>query len=170
MAVKFLPDLVNSYFSTEPRHYTSSPFTLLRVDVLIILRNFYYVLYIPVPLWPWASGKLDETYLGFQNLISLGLQGFLTILQLAFIFSLPLFVVLPLGTALLYVAAILVLNAGICRILNGSDRHIHMSKPDLSMFPKRENERWIFLNGVAVGYAPEKQSPLIFNYSICVTC
>jgi hypothetical protein len=159
MKAKFLLELDDS-LSTEPRHYASPPFSLVWRDILLIFLNLPYVVYIAVPFWPWPSEELDEFYPSLQNLIAMALHLLLIILQVAFIISLPMCLWFPLVWVLLYIAAFFVLNNLICEILNGRNRNVHVSKTNLSMFPKRENERWIYLNGIATGYALKKLSSL----------
>jgi hypothetical protein len=164
MTVTFLPDRVDDYLSTAPRHYTSAPLSLVRIDILLFFRNFFYLLNIILPLGPWPSGELDELKPSGPNLVAIALHLLLVILQVGFIISLPICLFLPLSTVVVYIAVFFAINAAICKIINGRREDVHVSKTDLSRFPRRENESWIFLNGVAVGYALDWWSPLIHNY------
>ena len=152
MDVTLLGDqLLGDVISTAPLPYTSPPLDLVRLDIALFIR---YVLFLPnivVPFRPWPSGELDELCPTQGNLIAMGLHVVLFVLQVVFLLSLFLCLVLPVGLVLLYVLAFMLLNAVICRLLNGSPKKLHVSKTDLSMFPAHDDEKWIFLNGVAVG-------------------
>jgi hypothetical protein len=152
MAVTFLPDMVEDFLSTTPRPYTSNPFSLVRVDISLFFHNIFYLFNIVKPLTPWLSGELDELNPSGPNLFALALHILLIILQLVFIISLPMCLGFPLGGVIVYVAAFFLLNQAVCKVLNGPSGVLHVSKTDLSRFPKRPNEKWIFLNGVAAGY------------------
>jgi hypothetical protein len=150
MVVEFLPDQLNNWVSTAPRPYTSSPLELVWIDILLFFRLFWALPNIVVPLWPTPSGALDELSFTAKNLLDIGIHVLLICMQLIFLVSLPFCIVVPLGWVALYVAGFLLMNAAICRVLNGSKPSL-TSKTNLEHFPKHDDERWIFLNGVAVG-------------------
>ena len=152
MDVTLLGDqLLDDLISTAPLPYTSHPLSLVRIDVLLFIRYILFLPNIVAPFRPWPSGELDELCPTRENLIAMGLHLFLIILQVVFILSLGLCFLLPVGLVVAYIVAFMFVNAAICRLLNGSSKKLHVSKTDLSMFPSHDDEKWIFLNGVAVG-------------------
>lgn len=97
-------------------------------------------------------GDLDELYPSFPNIVALCLHGFLVILHTLFLVSLPFLIVLPIWTALLYIAAVLAITGLVGLVLNGRKDELH-SKTDLGEDASRHPEEcWIYLNGVSVGY------------------
>ena len=128
------------------------------------------------PLWPCGSGYLDEIYpFSLGNLWAAGVHGVLFVLQLTFIAFVPLssmtgFPFPPLlwtpGFLACFVGFIL-LNQLICNVLlNGfSGRIFYAAGPAgefaedvqdsekrlISRDPRHKGERWVFINGVAVG-------------------
>ena len=152
MDVTLLGDqLLGDITSTAPLPYTSHPLKLVRLDLVLFVRYFLFLPNIVFPFKPWPSGELDELCPTRGNIIAMGLHLILIILQVIFILSLFLCFLLPVGLALLYIAVFMSVNAAICRLLNGSSKKLHESQTDLSMFPDHDDEKWIFLNGVAVG-------------------
>lgn len=55
------------------------------------------------------------------NLICIALHEFLIALQVGFLASLPIFVIVPVGIAAIYVAGVMVVNTAVCWLLNGSE-------------------------------------------------
>lgn len=105
------------------------------------------------PFTPFGSGPLDELYPSRQNIFAIVVHLILSIAQLAFLVSIPLALVLPIpfGVAVLYIVGFLVVNYILCLfLLNGHQAELE-SSVDLSQFPSHDDEKWIFLNGVAVG-------------------
>ena len=77
----------------------------------------------------------------------------LSVVQLLFLLSIPIALMLPVpfGVAVLYILGFLVVNYTLCFfLLNGNKAELE-SSVDLSQFPSHDDEKWIFLNGVAVG-------------------
>ncbi|MCJ1355489.1 MAG: hypothetical protein MMC33_005481 [Icmadophila ericetorum] len=101
---------------------------------------------------PCLSGPLDELYPSLPNIVCISVHLILGILQLAFLISIPvcLILLIPCSWFCIYVLAFLVLNRKLCDVLLNGPPFLE-SKTDLSRFPSHENERWIFLNGVAAG-------------------
>lgn len=151
MQVRYLPSQVDATASTAALPYTASPFALLWDDSLLFLRHILRVPGIIWPLHPWGSGALDELYPSWQNLVEITLHTVLIILQLLFLVSLPLCLFYPLFAVAAYVGTFLLLNRLICLALNGRQKFL-TSNVNLDHLPKHAEERWIFVNGVAVGY------------------
>jgi hypothetical protein len=103
------------------------------------------------PLCPFRSAELDELFPSSANLRDILLHFIYTIFQMSFLISLPLFLVVPPFFIITYVAAFLWINKTLCTLtLNGRDPFI-ASNVDISKFPRYDNERWIFINGIGVG-------------------
>lgn len=104
---------------------------------------------------PFNSGYLDELYPSLSNIWCILVHSLFSLAQLTFIFSIPVFLVWPAPFGVLsfvvYVLSFLMINRLLCNwLLNGSEPTL-TSKVDVSRFPKHDDEKWIFLNGVAVG-------------------
>ncbi|RAL05214.1 uncharacterized protein BO80DRAFT_397584 [Aspergillus ibericus CBS 121593] len=146
-----------SVFGEEPDcypKYTGSPWLLFFADLGLFLRNIFYLPCIFSPLAPWPSGRLDELYPTLANIFDISLHCVLFVLQLAFIFSLPLLIYLPFCLYVLYVGATLALNSFVCRILNRGipSDGLRSTEDDFSrLWVRHEDEYWIFLNGICVG-------------------
>ena len=152
MVTTFLPSQIGNFKSSVPLTYTSDPFRLLWSDIRLFCRCLWAVPNILLPLTPCLSGALDELYPSRDNIFCIGVHVFLCVFQLAFIISVPvsLCLLIPFSWFSLYATGFLVLNGKVCDVfLNGPP--FLESKTDLSHFPSHDNERWIFLNGVAAG-------------------
>jgi hypothetical protein len=137
--------------STLPS-YNSSPFSLLGYDITLISSIFRYIPGTILPLKPTLSGPLDELYPSRANLWCIFLHLLYTTVQLAFLVSLFFCVFPTVGIVVVYILLFCLLNHAMCRFsLNGRARFI-TSNVDLGQFPKYDKEKWMFINGVAVGY------------------
>ncbi|PSR97763.1 hypothetical protein BD289DRAFT_340638, partial [Coniella lustricola] len=142
--------------------YTDSPWRLLAWDTYTF---FYYIWALPhilLPIRPTDSGHLSELAPTPGNLFCILIHAILVVLQAAFILLLPpIAFFIPLWTTLLAVGAFMVLNKGLSALLNGNGVIFHSEPQYASAATHRtahhedinvyEHERWIFLNGVAVG-------------------
>lgn len=144
----------NSAVKKSPIHYSSSPLALCWADTLLFLKLRWSLLGILTPWNGWQCKELDELYPSPQNLLCLGLHGFLLIFQMVFIVSLPFLVILPVWMGMAYVGLVAAVVLGVCRVLNGSEDFLE-SKVDLSTIEKAsvQDECWIVMNGVSIGYA-----------------
>ena len=151
MAKNVEPIRANSNALTPPS-YNSSPSILLLYDLRLFIAFFSYIPGTILPLTPTLSGPLDELYPSHANLWCISVHVVLAIIQLGFLFSLFFCVFPTVLFVIVYVVAFLLLNRVICTIaLNGRARFIE-SKVDLRQFPRHDNEKWMFINGVSVGY------------------
>ncbi|KAI9840115.1 MAG: hypothetical protein M1837_001919 [Sclerophora amabilis] len=151
MKVTYLPSQIDSTSSTTALPYTTSPLGLVWYDVKL---GFSLILAMPLIVWPlkpWDSGPLDELYPSKENLSDLFMHALLMIFQTIFLLSIPCCVALPLAVFLLYILAALVINATLCKILNGSKTYFE-SSVELEDVSRHADEKWIFLNGVAAGH------------------
>lgn len=132
--------------------YTDDPWRLMAYDIYQFFRLAWALPYILFPITPSDSGPLSELYPSFANLFCIAVHAVLCLLQLLFLLSLPLMVVLPVWTSLLLVGGFLILNHVFCLLLNGKGKIEYHSDPALAApLPEHAHEQWIFLNGVAVG-------------------
>ena len=108
------------------------------------------------PLRPFRSAELDELFPSSVNLRVIFLQVMYTIVQLTFLIALPFF---PPLFIIAYVAAFVRINENLCMFtLNGRAPFI-TSNVDISKFPMHDNERWIFINGIGIGYVVARMYP-----------
>ena len=110
------------------------------------------------PLRPSRSAELDELFPSSANLRDIVLHFLYTIVQLVFLVALP-FCVFPPFFIIAYVATFVRINKALCMLtLNGRAPFIP-SNVDISKFPSHDNERWIFINGIGVGYVVALMCP-----------
>ena len=147
--------------SSKPIPYTANPLLLVLNDLMLFVQITFTwpitagLLSIVLPLSPMKSGSLDELALTGANLWTLFLHTVLIFAQIAFILSLiPLALIgLPL-LYFLYIVAFVLGNKWASGLLNGPRQqelfksHLDCVKGD---WPRHENEKWVFINGVAVG-------------------
>ncbi|KAI6824418.1 hypothetical protein KC332_g9188 [Hortaea werneckii] len=150
MAISFKPSQQGSSHDPVPLAWTANPIRLLFSDMVLGFRKLPYIFGI-LSLQP-SRHPLDELYpWSVKNMVTLAIHLFLIVYQLAFLASIPVWIILH-GPALwfiVYCASVLGVNTLICGLLNGP-AYLD-SKIDIP-YPKSHNkERWIFLNGVAVG-------------------
>lgn len=131
--------------------YTDFPWMLVAKDIAHVLRIAWALPYIVCPIWPQDSDDLDELSPTLPNLFCIVVHLVLFLLQLAFLLSLPFLVLFPLWMVVIGCLALYATNYGLCMLLN--PRHTEYTSdpryaPEL---PEHAHERWIFLNGVAVG-------------------
>jgi len=129
-----------------------SPLGLLWNDAKLFFKIWTTIPGIILPLSPCLSGKLDELSLTAENLRDITFHGVLIVFQLIFLASLPLCFVLPLTTFLFYFIGFLVLNYILCIPINGQAGIIFQASPKPGIPVAGEGEKWIFINGVSVGY------------------
>ena len=156
MVVNYLPSQRDLTSSTAPPTYRSSPLHLLWSDIKLFFSYAYTLPGIVVPLGPWESGALDELYPSLANIFDITVHMVLIASQLAVLVSIPICIVtpVPLGVFILYLAVWFSLNYIFCLVINGRKPSL-LSRTDLGsggFQEKHEDEQWIFLNGVAVGY------------------
>lgn len=145
--------------SATPITYTENPVLLFLRDFGLFFTNLFTdggLLGIILPLTPTHATDLDELYQSWQNIWAVILHAFLVIAQLLFLASLlPLSIVAPLPILyFVYVVGVIIGNRYFTILLNGrrkpglfksNDEYVRGRKVD-------EHEKWVFINGVAVGY------------------
>lgn len=100
---------------------------------------------------PCGSGELDELYPSLKNIFCIVVHVILVVLQLAFILVLPMAIILPIWMAVLGFGGFMLLNWGLCKLLNGRGITFHSDEKYAQARPEHAHEQWVFLNGVAVG-------------------
>ncbi|KAF2498374.1 hypothetical protein BU16DRAFT_579510 [Lophium mytilinum] len=149
MAVTLLPSQIGGSDDETPPPVTGGPVRLCVYDVSLFFKNFRSI---PGVFLPWSSSKSDEmSPQSPSNLICLVLQFLLLVLESVYMISLPLFVVFPVGSFILYVSTVLLLVHSISWILNGTSTSVK-SNVNIGPDARHEDECWIFLNGVATGH------------------
>ena len=147
--------------ASKPLPYTANPLLLILNDLMLFIQiTFTWPITaglpsIVLPLFPLRSGSLDELGFSASNLWTLLLHVLLIFTQSGFIISLiPLALFgLPLFY-FLYVVGVVAGNQWFTALLNGRRRKgLFQSHPDCvrGNWPRYENEKWVFINGVAVG-------------------
>lgn len=150
MAVSFTPSQKGTRNAAVPLAWTSSPTRLLASDMKLLVKNLNNVPGILLPLT--SKHFLDELYpWSFMNMWTLTLHIFLVIYQLLFLLSIPVWFVIhgPAIWVAAYCACVLLFNKAVCLLLNGP---AYLDSDVKAAFEEHHpKERWIFLNGVAVG-------------------
>lgn len=131
--------------------YTDFPVTLLFKDVYYFFVYIWALPWIVLPLGPCGSGELDELYPSWNNMLCVSVHAILGILQLVFVFVLPVALVLPLWLSAVAVSAFLTLNWALCKLLNSKQVTFQSDEKYAKPRPGHAHEQWVFLNGVAVG-------------------
>lgn len=145
---------------SQPLSYTADPTWLALQDIWLFIRitvtwplsaGLPSVIF---PLRPFRSGRLDELYPSGANLWAVILHALLFFVQgISLLLLTPsLLVGVPFSPTPVFLGVVIALvfgNKYFCVLLNGTKRN-YVSKID-SSWRKYDNERWIFINGVAVG-------------------
>ncbi|KAF7933197.1 hypothetical protein EAE99_003082 [Botrytis elliptica] len=153
MAVKFYPSQIGSNLVT-PLSYTASPAKLFLQDLWVVFVNLRFVPGIFLPLTPTPSGVLDELYPSAGNLFDLALHAVLFFLQLCFILSIPIWMMMPVWVVATGFTIFWVFNYYLCLILNGSASVTTCeSAPEYAQRKEEHaHERWVYMNGVCTGH------------------
>lgn len=130
---------------------------MLLADIVLFIRITFVLPVsaglpsIVLPILPFRSGPLDELYPSIANLWAVALQIVLTVAQVFFILSLaPFAVVFPGPIYAAYVVGFILFNGAFSVLINGTNQAFR-SDVDMTGWPNHEDERWFFINGVAVG-------------------
>lgn len=131
--------------------YTDMPWRLMAWDLFYFFKYFWALPYLVWPVTPDDSEELCELSPTRANMFCLAVHLVLCILQLAFLAALPLLAFLPIWTAAAAVAVFMLVNAGICRLLNGDRVEYQSDAKYAPARPEHAHEQWIYINGVAAG-------------------
>ncbi|KAI9765925.1 MAG: hypothetical protein M1840_007066 [Geoglossum simile] len=150
--VDFLPAQVDAASSTNALPFTDSPSWLIWSDVKLFFSVLSYVWTIVTPMYSFGSGKLDEMYPSFNNIVCMALHAILIVLQSLFIITIPLWFLypLPLNVLAVYVVLFWMANKVIWGWLNGDGKPL-TSKVPMDGWEEHDDEKWIFMNGISVG-------------------
>jgi hypothetical protein len=132
--------------------YTDMPWKLMAFDVYYFFFFFWALPHILFPITPADSGDLAELSFTRGNVFCIAVHLVLCVLQLGFIISLPLMILLPIWTAVLAIALFFVINHGLCMLINGKVVEYRSDPKYAPALPQHAHEQWIFINGVAAGY------------------
>lgn len=149
--------------ATTPQSYTTAPLSLLKADIASAFNFAAFLPFIVFPAKPLNSAELCELYPSAANLWSMFLHLVLMLMQIPFIMSLPFWLFFPMWWVVGGIALFWMVNQSICFLLNGKA----MEFPSNPNFAKKNlehaHEQWIFLNGVAVGYASSARYQNVAN-------
>ena len=156
-----------------PLAYTSNSFHLFAADVLLFIHlsiTWPLTAGLPsiiLPFQPAPSGHLDELYVTRDNGKAVFIHMLLFLSQLIFLLSLiwALLVAMPIPLFFGYIGAFIFVNMHLCqwfldgppdqKFFAGRDYAKNREETDgtkwLSRDPSHEGEKWVFINGVAVG-------------------
>lgn len=151
-----------------PLSYTAFPWEILNFDILLFFRWSPYLINIILPLWPCLSHDLDELYPSLENIYDIFLHGILFVSQSFFLISLLFLATVPFVFYISYIGLFIGLNTAVCKLLNGSipEDGLRSTDDDYSKaWRGHDDESWIFLNGVAVGYVSVGVS-----HRVCASC
>jgi len=104
-----------------------------------------------MPLSPTDSGDLDELSWTAANLWCVFVHAVLVGLQGSFLLSLPFLAMLPFWAVLTIFGLFIPLNNALCASINGEGVEFWSDPAYAPARPEHAHERWIFINGVAVG-------------------
>lgn len=154
MAVNFYGSQ-NNRETVAPLSYTGNPWRLFISDCQLFFQWSPYLLNIVLPLWPCPSYGLDELYPSLPNIYDILLHTILLVAQTLFLISLPFLITIPFVFYIFYIGVFLALNMSVCKLLNGKipEDGLRSTEDEYSeSWERHDDESWIFLNGVAVGY------------------
>lgn len=131
--------------------HTDFPWKLFIKDVYYFFVYLWALPWVMWPIYPFGAKEFDELYPTRQNLFCIFIHLILVILQLAFIFLLPLAFFFPAWMVVAAVTAFMLFNWLLCRTINGSQETYSSHESFAKDRPEHAHEQWVFLNGVAVG-------------------
>ncbi|KAI1097872.1 hypothetical protein F4804DRAFT_346822 [Jackrogersella minutella] len=131
--------------------YTDMPWRLMMWDVRYFFTFAWALPWVLWPVRPCDGDHFDELSTTWGNMWCIFLHTILIVIQLFFILTLPLALLLPAWMVILWMTAFFTLNWFLCLGLNG-DTITYTSDPKYApALEEHAHEQWIFLNGVAVG-------------------
>ncbi|KAH7155182.1 hypothetical protein B0J13DRAFT_219862 [Dactylonectria estremocensis] len=131
--------------------HTDFPWRLFVKDIYFF---FVYIWSLPWIIWPiFTPGprEFNELAITPQNIFCIVIHAILVVLQLLFLVGLVFSVFFPLWMVILGIAAFMVVNWAMCKLLNGSKEKYDSDEKYAKALPQHAHEQWVFLNGVAVG-------------------
>ncbi len=146
--------------SSKPLPYTANPLLLMANDLLLFLQitiTWPIAVGLPSivsPMSPARAGSLDELSISGPNLWCIFQHLVLFVAQAGFIFSLVPFALVGLPLFyIIYVVGFVVGNKWVSGLINGPrpTELAHSHPSCVKGWPEHDNEKWVFINGVAVG-------------------
>ncbi|KAH9890798.1 hypothetical protein F4778DRAFT_367846 [Xylariomycetidae sp. FL2044] len=133
--------------------YTDNPWRLTAWDIKYFFTFAWALPWVVWPMRPCDGGAFDELSNTPANRWCIFVHIVLAVIQLFFIFTLPLAFLFPAWIVVAWLIVFFTANWIICWALNGNTI-VYESDPKYTPNPNlHANEQWIFLNGVAVGEA-----------------
>ncbi|KAI0121684.1 hypothetical protein BJ170DRAFT_588022 [Xylariales sp. AK1849] len=131
--------------------YTDMPLKLLAWDIRTFFTFAWALPWVLWPIRPCDGGHFDELYTTPGNLWCIFVHCVLIVFQAGFILTLPLTLLFPVWMVLIGLAAFFSINWLLVKALNGTTK-FYISDPQYAPeLPEHAHEKWVFLNGVAVG-------------------
>jgi hypothetical protein len=128
------------------------PWKLLGYDIYYFFTFIWALPYVVSPMSPADSGDLAELSPTYPNIFCIVVHGVLVILQLLFILSIPILFLLPIWMVVGILGLSWLINSFLASFLNGKTVEYHSDPQYTQNAPEHPNEKWFFINGVAVGY------------------
>ncbi|KAL4786339.1 hypothetical protein BJX76DRAFT_124267 [Aspergillus varians] len=139
--------------SDTPLPYTASPWKLMWEDIHLFFRKAWSIPFVLLPLSTYNSGDLDELYPSLSNMGNLAFHTILSLLQILFLLTIPVFVVcmVPALWMCVYIGGALWANKALCNLVLNREPSVLVSRyPELEA-PEHRHEHWVFINGIACG-------------------
>ncbi|KAI3319792.1 hypothetical protein HD806DRAFT_547689 [Xylariaceae sp. AK1471] len=133
--------------------YTDLPWKLVAWDIKCFFTFAWALPWILWPVRPCDGDHFDELSYTADNVWCIFIHVLLVILQLFFLISLPVTLVLPVYLFIAALAVFFTVNWLLCRCLNGKTITYESDPKYAPALEEHQHEQWIFLNGVAVGEA-----------------
>ncbi|KAH6990468.1 hypothetical protein BKA56DRAFT_610073 [Ilyonectria sp. MPI-CAGE-AT-0026] len=131
--------------------HTDFPWRLFVKDVYYFFVYIWALPWIVWPLFPSGPKEFNELAITPENLFCIFIHLILGILQLLFLVGLPFSIFFPVWMVAAGIAVFMVVNWGLCRLLNGNTDTYCSDEKYAKALPQHAHEQWVFLNGVAVG-------------------
>ncbi|TGJ84469.1 hypothetical protein E0Z10_g4305 [Xylaria hypoxylon] len=133
--------------------YTDLPWKLVAYDIKYFFAFAWALPWIVWPVRPCDGGHFDELSFTADNIWCMAIHAILFILQLLFLISLPLALLLPVYLFIAALGVFFLVNWLLCRCLNGKTIMYESDPKYAPALAEHQHEQWVFLNGVAVGEA-----------------
>lgn len=131
--------------------YTDLPWKLLAYDIQYFFIFIWALPWILWPMRPCDGGDFDELAFNRKNVFCIFMHAILIVLQLTFLVSIPFLILFPVWMVLIGLAVFFAINRALCRTLNGRTLTYVSDPKYASRQEEHAHEKWVFLNGVAVG-------------------
>jgi hypothetical protein len=131
--------------------YDNFPHRLFASDIYSFFQFARALPWILLPLRPCDSGDLAEMSFTRGNLFCIVVHFVLCLIQFLFVLSLPFMILFPVWMVAAGMTVFLTVNFLLCKLLNGKTIDYYSEDRYVEAGHEHADERWIFLNGVAVG-------------------